>query len=278
MARKISHYENFVVVSFRQPRRIRDALASIYAYCRFADDLADSGNDPSQALAAIDHWEHDLDKALQGSPAHPILESLTGTISSFDLPVPPFRDLLTAFRQDQRIQRYQTFQELLNYCRCSADPVGRIVLALFGYRDEGLFAASDAICTGLQLANFWQDVDRDAANGRIYLPLEDMSAHNVTEEQIASRRFDDAFKGLIAFEVERTRSFFEEGKALVQAIGRNLRWEIEMFRRAGSAVMDGIERVDFDVLHHRPTISRLKKVSIAIASLPSLFGSARYGR
>jgi len=278
MVRKASHYENFVVVSFRQPRRIRDALASIYAYCRLADDLADSGDDPGHAIAAIDCWENDFDKALQGSPSHPILESVTVTIRSFDLPVQPFRDLLTAFRQDQKLHRYQTFQELLNYCRFSASPVGRIVLALFGYRDERLHPASDAICTGLQLANFWQDVDRDGANGRIYIPLEDLSAFGVTEEDIASRRFDDSFRQLIAFEVERTRGLLEEGKALLRDVGRNLRWEIEMFRRAGIAVLDCIERAEFDILYHRPTISRLKKMSIAIASLPVLFGSARHGR
>jgi squalene synthase HpnC len=272
------HYENFNVISYRQSRRMKDALAAIYAYCRYADDVADESESPGLALSALDQWEEDFNKSLEGSPRHPILEALADTIYAFHLPPQPFRDLLTAFRQDQKVQRYQTFQDLLQYCSFSADPVGRIVLALFGYNDERFFPASDAICTGLQLANLWQDVDRDAAKGRIYIPLDDLAAYSVTEDDVLRRHYTADFKELMIFEGNRARGFFDRGKKLVGGVGWNLRWEIEMFRRAGIAVLDSIERVDFDVLHHRPTISRLRKVLIAVASLPALFWSSRHGR
>jgi squalene synthase HpnC len=271
------HYENFNVISFRQPRRIKDALSSIYAYCRYADDLADESDNPAEALSALNKWEADFNRSLEGFPHHPILDALADTIYTFHLSPQPFRDLLIAFQQDQKVQRYQTFQDLLQYCRFSADPVGRIVLALFGYHEERLFPASDAICTGLQLANLWQDVHRDAVKRRIYIPLDDMAAHSVTEDDIIQQHYTADFKELMTFEVKRTRGYFEKGKELVGGVGWNLRWEIDMFRRAGIAVLDGIEGVNFDVLHRRPTISSLKKALIAALSLPALFRRSRYG-
>jgi squalene synthase HpnC len=272
------HYENFTVVSFRQPRRIRDALASIYAYCRHADDLADETGDPAKAIEALNQWEQKFSDALAGNPDHPILEALSQTIHAFDLPQQPFRDLLVAFRQDQTIHRYQTFEDLLGYCRNSANPVGRIILAVFGYRNERFYQPSDAICTGLQLANFWQDVDRDATLGRIYIPIKDLAKYGVSEEDILGRSFSKNFKDLMVFEIARTRQLFEDGKMLTAMVNRDLRWEIEMFRRAGVSVLEGITEIGYDVLHHRPAISRFKKTWIALTSLPALLKKRYHGR
>lgn len=271
------HYENFTVVSFRQPRRIKKALASIYAYCRHADDLADETGDPDRALHALDQWEVSFNNALEGSHEHPILTAVAATIRDFNLPPQPFRDLLIAFRQDQTMNRYQTFDDLLGYCRNSANPVGRIVLALFGYREEKYFPASDAICTGLQLANFWQDVVRDSDIGRVYIPQEDMHSFDVSEDDIHHRKFIPAFRDLMAFEAVRTRELFERGRILVDLVGWDLRWEIEMFRRAGLSVLTSIEKIGYNVLARRPTISNIGKFRIALASLPALFRYRRYG-
>jgi squalene synthase HpnC len=272
------HYENFTVVSFRQPRRIKQALGSIYAYCRHADDIADETGDPDRALHALDLWETSFNGALEGSHEHPILTAVAATIRDFDLPPQPFRDLLTAFRQDQTVHRYQTFDDLLGYCRNSANPVGRIVLALFGYREEKCFPASDAICTGLQLANFWQDVVRDDDIRRIYIPQEDLHSFGVAEDDIHHRKFTPAFRDLTAFEVVRTRELFERGRALVDLVGWDLRWEIEMFRRAGLSVLTSIEKIGYNVIARRPTISGMGKFRIALASLPALFRYRRHGR
>jgi squalene synthase HpnC len=275
--RATRHYENFMVVSFRQPRRIKSALASVYAYCRYSDDLADETEDPNDALALLDQWEHRFLQAIDGNSDHPILEAVSETIHAYDLPIQPFRDLLVAFRQDQKVHRYQTFQDLLGYCQFSANPVGRIVLALFGCRDERFSSPSDAICTGLQLANFWQDIARDAEVDRIYVPLEDLVRCNVEESDILAGRFSPAFRELMIFQVERARMWFEQGKVMTGLVGGNLRWEIEMFRRAGIAVLDGIRRVDYNVFQHRPTISWLRKVLIAISSLPVIFQNRANG-
>lgn len=277
------HYENFTVVSFRQPRRIKNALKSIYAYCRTADDLADETSDSTAALQALDQFEQQFLKALEGRtllrPAEPpVLKTLADTIAAFHLPPEPFRDLLTAFRQDQTIHRYHTFDEVLHYCQFSANPVGRIVLAVFGYRDSKFYPASDAICTGLQLANFWQDVARDALIGRIYIPLEDLERFGVSQRDIMERQFTQAFRDLMVFEVNRTQEWFERGRALTSLVGRNIRWEIEMFRRAGLSVLSGIRRVDYNVFRHRPKISAALKLWIAMTSLPVMLKRSASGR
>ena len=279
------HYENFSVVSFRQPRRIKEALRNIYAYCRTADDLADETGDSEKALAGLEQWELQFQRALEGrtsshppNSTHPILESLAETITTFHLPQQPFLDLLTAFRQDQIVSRYPTFDDVLKYCRYSANPVGRIVLAVFGYRDEKYYPASDAICTGLQLANFWQDVARDAEMGRIYLPTEDLHRYRVSEDDILNKRFSTSFKELLAFQVDRTQTWFERGSELTEMLGRNIRWEIEMFRQAGMSVLSGIRKVDFNVFRHRPQISATQKLWIGLTCLPVLLRKTANGR
>jgi len=294
--RVFRHYENFSVVSFRQPRRIKEALRNIYAYCRTSDDIADETGDSQKALAALDQWEQQFLNALEGrapsrphtsegrlssrpyNSAHPILESLAETITTLHLPQQPFLDLLTAFRQDQTVSRYPTFDDVLNYCQYSANPVGRIVLAVFGYQDEKYCPASDAICTGLQLANFWQDVGRDADIGRIYLPLEDLHRFGVSEDDILNQRFSASFKELLAFQVTRTQKWFEQGSELTGMIGRDIRWEIEMFRRAGMSVLSGIRRLDYDVFRHRPQISTARKLWIGLTTLSVLLRKAANGR
>jgi squalene synthase HpnC len=264
------HYENFSVVSFRQPPRIKEALQNIYAYCRTSDDLADETSDSEKALAALDQWEHQFLNVIEGHVSNstpPILQALAKTISTFRLPRQPFLDLLTAFRQDQTVFRYHTIDELLNYCRYSANPVGRIVLAVFGYQEEKYYPASDAICTGLQLANFWQDIARDADLGRIYLPLEDLHRFGVNEDDILNKRYSPSFIELLTFQVNRTQEWFEQGGGLTAMVGRDIRWEIEMFRRAGLSVLSGIRHVNYNVFQKRPQITTARKWWIGLTSL-----------
>ncbi len=200
-----SHYENFSVATWFLPERLKPHFYSVYAYCRISDDLGDEVGDPQKSLKLLDEWEAELNECYDGQPRHPVFIALRETVKTCDIPKQPFVDLLTAFRQDQRVTRYETFDDLLGYCRYSADPVGRLVLYLCGYRDSERQALSDYTCTALQLANFWQDVVTDYGKGRIYLPLESLRRSGVTEEDIAERNFTPAFRELMRFEVARAR-------------------------------------------------------------------------
>src|SRR5580658_261224 len=184
------HYENFNVVSWLLPRRLHQHFYNVYAYCRWADDLGDEVSDPQIALKLLDAWDEELQSTYSGNQLHPVFIALAGTVRDLDIPIDPFRDLLIAFRHDQTVHRYENWGDVLDYCRYSANPVGRLVLYLAGYRDSARQALSDATCTALQLANFWQDVDRDLEKGRIYIPLDIAAAHGVTESDIVERRFD----------------------------------------------------------------------------------------
>ncbi|HEY6939113.1 MAG TPA: squalene synthase HpnC, partial [Terriglobales bacterium] len=200
-----SHYENFSVATWFLPRRLRPHFYSIYAYCRISDDLGDEVGNPQYALQLLDIWEGELDACYAGKPRHPVFVALAETVRACDIPRQPFADLLTAFRQDQRVSRYESFEDLLGYCQYSANPVGRLVLYACGYRDDERQQLSDYTCTALQLANFWQDVLVDYAKGRIYLPLESMRKFEVTEDDIAQRRGTPQFLDLMRFEVARAR-------------------------------------------------------------------------
>jgi squalene synthase HpnC len=224
-----SHYENFLVASFFVPRALRQHFFNVYAYCRISDDLGDESGGPDHALPLLEWWDAELDACYSGRPRHPVFVALAETNEKFGIPRQPYSDLLTAFRQDQMKTRYPTYEELLGYCRYSANPVGRLVLYLGGYSDDERQRYSDATCTALQLANFWQDVARDSDIGRIYLPLEDMERYNVTESDIAARRFSPAFGELLRFECERTLALFTEGMQLLPLVNRRLRLDIEMF-------------------------------------------------
>ena len=256
------HYENFIVVSPFLPTALRRHFYHVYAYCRWSDDLADESGDTGLSLELLDWWDAELQACYENEFRHPVFVALRETIDRFEIPIAPFRDLLTAFRQDQVVTRYRTYADVLEYCRYSANPVGRIVLYLCGYRDRERQLLSDATCTALQLANFWQDVRVDLEKGRIYLPLEDLDRYHYTEEDLEAGVFDDRFRGLMAYQVNRTRELFDEGLGLYGMVDARVGLDIELFNRCGSALLDQIERRRFDVLSRRPTLSSARKTGL----------------
>ena len=231
---------------------------NVYAYCRWSDDLGDEVADPTRALQLLDAWEDELRLCYSRwrGPAHPVFIALRETIRAKDIPIEPFCDLLRAFRQDQTVHRYATWDEVLDYCVYSANPVGRLVLYLCGYRDEPRQKLSDFTCTALQLANFWQDVSRDLKKGRIYIPLEALAAHRLTEADIVSKRFDARYAALMASLIARTRELFHAGRPLSQTVQPFLRVDLEMFSRGGLAILDAIEASGYNTLEHRPSLSK----------------------
>jgi squalene synthase HpnC len=266
-----SHYENFSVASWFLPPSLRQHFFNVYAYCRISDDLGDEVGDPAASLRLLEQWEMELHACYAGSPRHPVFVALAETVRGFDIPKQPFADLLTAFRQDQTVIRFPVFQDVLNYCRNSANPVGHLVLYLCGYRDSERQALSDFTCTALQLANFWQDVSDDYGKGRIYLPLEDLSRFQVAEQDIAERRNTAAFCELMRFEVSRAREWFARGLPLIKKVDKQLAVDLELFSRGGQEILNAIERQDFRVLGRRPSISKTRKLAlVARAALGKL--------
>jgi squalene synthase HpnC len=255
-----SHYENFSVATWLLPRRLRQHFANIYAYCRISDDLGDETGDPALSLRLLDEWEKELNACYHGGPRHPVFVALRETAREFEIPRQTFADLLTAFRRDQFVSRYDTFQDLLGYCRYSANPVGHLVLYLCGYRDAERQRLSDFTCTALQLANFWQDVRVDYGKGRIYLPLEEMAHFAVREEELAAGRATQNFRELMRFQVARARDWFEQGLPLAGMVERELAVDIELFTRGGQEVLNAIECQDYDVLAERPVIPKWRKL------------------
>jgi squalene synthase HpnC len=255
-----SHYENFSVASWFLPARLRQHFFNVYAYCRISDDLGDEVGDPLASLQLLDQWQEELDACYTGNPRHPVFVALADTVRRCDIPKQPFVDLLTAFRQDQKVTRYSTFDHLLGYCRYSANPVGRLVLYVCGYHDAERQALSDFTCSALQLANFWQDVSSDYARGRIYLPLEDLHRFKVGEESISAQQNTPAFCELMRFEVQRAREWFQRGLPLVRMVDRELAIDIDLFSRGGQEILNAIERQDFKVLGRRPAISKSRKL------------------
>ena len=256
------HYENFNVVSWLLPKALHQDFYNVYAYCRWADDLGDEVRDAARALELLHWWERELDACYEGKPAHPVFVALHETIVAKDIPKQPFADLLKAFRQDQTVKRYSNWDAVLNYCVYSANPVGRLVLYLCGYRDEQRQLLSDATCTALQLANFWQDVSRDLDIGRVYIPLDAAAAHGLSEKDIVERRFDDRYVRLMKDLITRTRVLFAEGQPLAKMVDGRLSVDLEMFTRGGVAVLDAIEAMGYDTLHHRPSIGKGKQARL----------------
>ena len=251
-----SHYENFHVVSILLPRGLRQDFFNVYAFCRWADDLGDEIGDPAESERLLIWWGGQLAAMYEGRATHPVFAALQKTKERHSLPIEPFQDLIHAFRQDQKVSRYETREELLEYCRCSANPVGRLVLYLCGYADQERRRLSDATCTALQLANFWQDVAVDLEKGRLYIPLEDLRAHGGLVEDVVGRRATPAFRATMREVVSWARGFFLEGLPLARMVDRRLAVDIELFSRGGMMVLDKIEAADYDVLSRRPAISR----------------------
>ena len=257
-----THYENFSVATWFLPKRLRQHFFNVYAYCRISDDLGDETGDPAASLQLLDQWQSELEACYRGQPRHPVFVALKETVQGCQIPQHEFADLLTAFRQDQTVTRYETFDDLLGYCRNSANPVGHLVLYVCGYRDVERQRLSDFTCTALQLANFWQDVGLDYAKGRIYLPLESLRHFGVTEADIAAQRNTAAFVEMMKFEVVRARDWFNRGLPLVSMVDRELAIDIELFTRGGQEILDAIERQDYAVLGHRPVISKTRKLTL----------------
>jgi len=266
-----SHYENFSVASWFLPARFRQDFFNVYTYCRISDDLGDEVGDPAASLQLLDEWETQLDNCYAGAPRHPVFVALAETIKKCEIPKSPFADLLRAFRKDQTVTRYRTFDDLLGYCRYSANPVGRLVLYVCGYRDEQRQMLSDYTCTALKMANFWQDVSVDYVKGRVYLPLEDMAKYGVSEETISSGRNTNEFRELMNFEVARAREWFHKGLPLASMLDRELAIDIELFSRGGLEILNAIEKQDYAVLGRRPSISKRRKLAlVARAALGKL--------
>jgi squalene synthase HpnC len=262
-----THYENFTVASLLLPRRLVPHFHAVYAYCRWSDDLADETTGGQEALDLIAWWRGELLSCYEGTPTHPVMVALRETIRRFDIPPRTFLALLLAFEQDQRVKRYDTFDQLTSYCNCSANPVGHLVLMLFECFDAERARLSDEVCTGLQLANFWQDVARDFAIGRVYLPAEDRARFGVSEADIAAGRCAPAFRELMRFEVDRARGFFDRGAKLLPLLPRQARIDVDLFIRGGRAILRAIEQQGYDVLGRRPEVSKWEKGKLLLGAV-----------
>jgi squalene synthase HpnC len=250
------HYENFPVASRLMPKRLRRHVAALYAFARIADDFSDEPEYEGVRRERLLDWRRQLDEIGSRPPSHPVFLALGETLRELDLPKRPFDDLLSAFLQDTEKSRYATFDEVLDYCRRSANPVGRIVLMIHGYRDEELFRYSDAICTALQLANFWQDVSVDLLKDRVYIPEEDFKTHGYSEADLRMGVYNERFKSLMKFEVCRARALFEQGRPLASKLCWPLSLEIRLTWLGGRQILKLIHRLDFDVLRSRPALRK----------------------
>jgi squalene synthase HpnC len=265
-ARVKAHYENFPVGLF-VPREKRRYVHALYAFARVADDFADEPIYEGVRAQKLDEWERRLHACYRGEFDGPIFAALSETVRRLKIPEALLRDLLSAFKQDVVKDRYESWDELLDYCRRSADPVGRLVLLVFGYSDPELLPLADAICTALQLANHWQDVAVDLKKGRIYVPRELLVAHGVPEWDLNAGRVTDGFKALMKELIGRTRDLFARGRPLCDLVGRDLRFEMRLTWLGGSGILDRIEAVDYDVFRRRPSWGVAGKAGLAWRAL-----------
>jgi squalene synthase HpnC len=251
-----AHTESYPVASRFVPTELRPHIVALYAFARSADDFADEPEYEGRRIEALDRWDEALHRACHGDADHPVFVALADTIEKRDLPIPPLEDMLAAFRMDMDVKRYSSFQALRGYTARSAEPVGRLLLALFGYRDPELVRHADELSTALQLTNFWQDVAADAARDHIYLPAEDLHFFSVSEADVKALKPDPALRQLLRFEVARTRALYEKGRPLLDKVGKNLRMELTLIWLVGTTILDKIEAASYDVFTHRPSIRR----------------------
>jgi squalene synthase HpnC len=262
-----THYENFHVVSFLLPKHLHQDFYNVYAYCRSADDLADEIPDAEESIRQLNWWRGELDRMYAGEADHPVFVALMGTVAKYGIPKQPFADLIRAFIQDRHVSRYGTWDEVLDYCVYSANPVGRLVLYLCGYSDAERQSLSDATCTALQLANFWQDITVDQQKDRVYLPLDLLARHSYTVDELFAHKFDERFRAVMREAVERAREFFVAGLPLARMVNRRLAVDLELFSRGGMRVLEKIEQQGYDVLSRRPKISKVERASLLIGTL-----------
>jgi squalene synthase HpnC len=263
-----AHYENFPVASLLLPRRARPYIYSIYAFARTADDFADEGTwSVKERLRLLDDWHRQLDECCRGNATHPIFLALQETIARKGIPRDPLERLLQAFRMDVTKHRFATFDEVLFYCRHSANPVGELVLYVFDCATPQAIAHSDRICTGLQLANFWQDFHNDWRKGRLYVPLEDLARFGYTENDIHNAVTDQRFRDLLRWEVDRTRGFLRSGVPLLDNVPPRLKFELDVTIRGGLAILRTIERQGYDLYVSRPTLSAANKLRLLLQAV-----------
>lgn len=263
-----NHYENFTVGSWFLPQVYRKHIYAIYAYCRFVDDLGDE--QAGDRLKALDAWESDLLACYNGTPQHPYMVALQQTIREFDIPKEPFLRLIKANRIDQTVTQYATYSDIEHYCQHSANPVGHLVLYVFGYRDKERQNLSNYTCTALQLVNFWQDVSRDYGKGRIYIPIEDMERFGYSKNDLSNSLFTNRFQDLMAFEVDRTRELFKLGMPLIDTLEGQLKLDIALFSQGGIKMLKAIEDQGYNVLNHRPKLSRITIVNLMLITIIKL--------
>ncbi len=262
-----SHYENFHVVSFLLPKRLHQDFYNVYAFCRWADDLGDEMGDTAESLRLLGWWREQLQAMYGGRASHPVFVALSGTVRRHDLPVQPFDDLIQAFQQDQTVTRYRDWDGVLEYCRYSANPVGRLLLMLCGYRDAARFELSDATCTALQLANHWQDVSVDLVKDRVYIPLHIIEKHGYSVERLYRREFTPQFAAVMREIVDGARALFLKGLPLASRVDRRLAVDLDLFSRGGMRVLDKIEQQGYNVLARRPVVSKVERAGLLLASI-----------
>jgi squalene synthase HpnC len=270
-----THYENFHVATFFLPRALRPHFHSVYAFCRTSDDLGDEVADTATASRLLAEWRAMLHQCFvhPEMSRHPVFVALQPTIAACDLPITPFDDLITAFEQDQIYTHHKSLTTLEQYSRLSANPVGRLVLLVSGYRAEELMLLSDEICTGLQLANFYQDVVEDSARGRRYLPADAMQRFGVTDEQIAARRFDANFRAMMEFLVADARARLLRGRRITTLVERDLAATLTLFVKGGFAILDAIAAQDYDTLRSRPVVTKAAKLRLLGGALVGKLGA-----
>ena len=261
------HYENFHVVTFLLPKSLHQDFYYVFGFCRWADDLGDEMGDSRESLRLLAWWREELDAMYAGRASHPVFVALEGTARRHSLPRELFADLIHAFVEDQTVTRYPTWPDVFAYCRYSANPVGRLVLRLCGYADDERDRMSDATCTALQLANFWQDVTVDLEKGRVYLPLELLARHGYSERELFAKKFTPGFREAMKEAVGVARDLFLEGLPLARTVNRRLAFDLDLFSRGGLRVLSKIERQGYDVLRQRPHVTRVERVALLLGAV-----------